>query len=361
MAASVDEKSSGSESQLHDPISLDKVKEAASALVDYVKKKGSKNLLGEAGVKIGLQLEFKKAPKAKNKCIKIPLPHELATATTDVCLFVKDVDPSKREYDDTVRFFKNLLAEKGVTCVTTIIPVKSLKTEYKQFEAKRHLSNMYDVYLADARVAGIMPKMLGKHFYGRRKHPIQVDLLSGNLSKEIDNVINNTRLHLTGRGTSCQAHVAHLDMTVDQIADNAFAAANCLAEKIPGGPDNVQSFYLTSHGVPSLPLFLSTAPGDKVVLPIRKKVVIEDEPEDVTTVVGAKVMVTRRYDVVLVPNGQNAEDIKKRMERKPNRKRKHIKVTIEPVPVYKKVKKTEMSKSKLTIVKQPKKSKKSST
>jgi hypothetical protein len=48
------------------------VNEAAAALVEYVKKKGSKDLLlGDDGVKIGLQLAFKKAPKAKNRCIKM--------------------------------------------------------------------------------------------------------------------------------------------------------------------------------------------------------------------------------------------------------------------------------------------------
>ena len=50
-----------------------------------------------------------------------------------------------------------------------VIPLKALKLEYQPYEAKRNLSNMYDIYLADARIMRLLPPLLGKHFYGRKR------------------------------------------------------------------------------------------------------------------------------------------------------------------------------------------------
>ena len=50
-----------------------------------------------------------------------------------------------------------------------IMPLKQIKLEYQPFEAKRNLSNMYDVYLADATVMRLLPEILGKAFYGRKR------------------------------------------------------------------------------------------------------------------------------------------------------------------------------------------------
>ncbi len=48
--------------------------------------------------------------------------------------------------------------------------MKAIKLEYQPFEAKRNLSNMYDVFLADARIIRLLPGLLGKAFYGRKKY-----------------------------------------------------------------------------------------------------------------------------------------------------------------------------------------------
>ena len=50
-----------------------------------------------------------------------------------------------------------------------IVPLKQIKLEYQPFEAKRNLLNMYDVYLADATVIRLLPEILGKAFYGRKR------------------------------------------------------------------------------------------------------------------------------------------------------------------------------------------------
>lgn len=50
-----------------------------------------------------------------------------------------------------------------------VIPLKALKLEYKPFEAKRNLSNEFDLFLADSRIIRLLPSLLGKSFYGRKR------------------------------------------------------------------------------------------------------------------------------------------------------------------------------------------------
>ena len=47
--------------------------------------------------------------------------------------------------------------------------MKKIKIECNDFEAKRHLSNLYDVFLCDSRIMRLLPAKLGKHFIGRKK------------------------------------------------------------------------------------------------------------------------------------------------------------------------------------------------
>ena len=47
--------------------------------------------------------------------------------------------------------------------------MKALKLEYKPFEAKRNLSNRFDVFLADARIIRLLPSYLGKAFFSRKR------------------------------------------------------------------------------------------------------------------------------------------------------------------------------------------------
>ncbi len=50
-----------------------------------------------------------------------------------------------------------------------IIPLKRVKLEFGPLEARRNLANMFDMFLADASVARLLPEILGKPFYGRKK------------------------------------------------------------------------------------------------------------------------------------------------------------------------------------------------
>lgn len=48
------------------------------------------------------------------------LPHSFLKDTAEVCLFVKNLSKNDREYEDTVRHFKNFIKVAGVTGVTEV-------------------------------------------------------------------------------------------------------------------------------------------------------------------------------------------------------------------------------------------------
>jgi ribosome biogenesis protein UTP30 len=47
--------------------------------------------------------------------------------------------------------------------------VSKLKARYKPFEAKRQLCASYDLFLADERVLPLLPPILGKTFFMKKK------------------------------------------------------------------------------------------------------------------------------------------------------------------------------------------------
>ena len=48
------------------------------------------------------------------------LPNGLARQRKEVCLFVKDLDRTDREYEKSVQHFKTLLKSKGISCVSEV-------------------------------------------------------------------------------------------------------------------------------------------------------------------------------------------------------------------------------------------------
>ena len=48
------------------------------------------------------------------------LPNGLGEENKEVCLFVKDLDRTDREYEQSVRHFKAFLKSKGISCVSEV-------------------------------------------------------------------------------------------------------------------------------------------------------------------------------------------------------------------------------------------------
>ncbi|KAJ6634276.1 hypothetical protein lerEdw1_014090 [Lerista edwardsae] len=155
-------------SQVEVPLDPGQVKKAAQALLAHNKerqKPGEKFLLN-IDQNVFLMVTVWKIPQ-KEQVIKIALPHGIRPATSEVCLFTKDEPGLTGE--QTENFYKKLLSQQGVTGITEVISYKTLKTEYKPFEAKRRLLNRFNLFLSDDRIRRLLPSHIGKHFYRNKK------------------------------------------------------------------------------------------------------------------------------------------------------------------------------------------------
>jgi ribosome biogenesis protein UTP30 len=248
---------------------------------------------------IHLQFSFKKVALSR-KITKMLLPHSFVDATTAICLIVGDLDRNNREYSITVDFYKEKLIEQGVTQQIEIIPLKQLKLEYKEYESKRNLLALYDVFLADARVIRLLPSLLGKEFYKRKRQPLQVDVTCKDLKKEISRALTTCRCIMAGRGSSGQVTVGRLSQSVDDVTDNVMVCVQSLATFVPGGSTNIRSLHLKAQDSLAVPIYVSFGSKEKVELPKRKRPAKAIESEEVTTVLSGKVRVTDRGAVRVI-------------------------------------------------------------
>ncbi|KGL77384.1 Ribosomal L1 domain-containing protein 1, partial [Tinamus guttatus] len=171
----------------------------------------------------------------------------------EVCLFTRDEPRASAEH--TERTYRELLARSGVTGVTRIISYKTLKSEYKPFEAKRRLMNRFDLFLSDARIRRLLPSHLGKHFYRSKKVPLSVNLQASNLAKELNKYIQGSVLPVTNKGCCYTARIGHTGMKADEIVANVVAAAEVIAKKLPKNWKNVKILHLKTAKSIALPIF----------------------------------------------------------------------------------------------------------
>lgn len=273
---------------------LDKsqVQKAVTALLTLVKKTESTTNIVDQPEKIDLQLALKVIPKVKHKAIKLELPASVHYDAREVCLFVKDLDKKDREYEKTVQHYEDLFRQKGISNISKIVPMKALRTDYSMPSNKRSLAKAYELYLADGTIFGMLPGTLGKIFFDKKKTwPVQVNLRAQDLKKELDNVVNNSRCIIDGKGSSCMAMVAHDRMSEEEIVSNIVAAANQLAEKLPGGEANIRNLHIKCSSTIAVPIYVDFGNPGEVEMPEFKKKPVEVAVQDITTVTGGPVYV----------------------------------------------------------------------
>ncbi|KAL8837260.1 MAG: hypothetical protein Q9176_005794 [Flavoplaca citrina] len=210
---------------------------------------------------------------------KIPLPHSLnQSPTTTICLI--SCDP-QRQVKDTIAHpsFPTALSSR----ITKVIGLSKIKARYKSFESRRQLLIDHDVFLADARVITMLPKILGKIFYQSPKQPIPVSLepykqtnASGKrvtpkaadentktlapplqVAKEIEKTVNCALVHLSPSNNT-SVRVGYSSFTAQQIADNVEAVVAGLAGKyIPQGWRNIRAVHVKGPNTMALPIWLA--------------------------------------------------------------------------------------------------------
>lgn len=288
------------------------VSRSVEALLKYLEAKKDKQDLLEESEPIVLQICMKCVPSVKNKIIKCRLPHTLVLPTTDICLFVRDLDKKKRDYEPTEDHFQELLDKNSIKCVSKILPMKAIKLEYQPYEAKRNLSDMYDIFLADANIVRLLPGFLGKNFYDRKRFPLQINLDSEDLKKEFEKTLHISQCIIGGRGSSCQVAVGHTGMKSEHLIENVKKAVSDIVVSLPGGAPNVRNLHIRTGNSPSLPIYISVGGEAEVSLPSNKRP-MESVTEEVDVVNGAKVRVLADGRLRFIKDG---EDVSKRRGKK---------------------------------------------
>ncbi|GAB1300007.1 Ribosomal L1 domain-containing protein 1 [Apodemus speciosus] len=230
------------------------IRKAVEVLFDQSKSKKNKNeLLLNERENLFLMVILWKIPE-KELRVRVSLPHSILSESSDVCLFTKDECDSPEQ---TEAFYKKLLKKHGVNTVSQIIPFKTLKTEYKAYEAKLRLLGSFDVFITDERIRRHLPTHIGRHFYQRKKVPVSVNLLAKNLSKEINRCVTGTVLNISKRGSCSTVRIGHTGMETQHIVDNILTVSEMLSEKLPEKWQSVKLLFLKTEKSVSLPIFSS--------------------------------------------------------------------------------------------------------
>nr|XP_034986365.1 ribosomal L1 domain-containing protein 1 [Zootoca vivipara] len=241
------------------PVDQGQIKKAAQALLAFSasKQKNAEKLLLNEDQHVFLMVTVWKIPP-REQAIKITLPHDILPVTSDVCLFTKD-EPSLTA-EQTENLYRKLLSQHGITRISEVISYKTLKKEYKPYEAKRRLLSRFSLFLADDRIRRLLPSHIGKHFYRSKKAPVPVNLKAKDLSKEINKHLQGTILPITNKGCCYSIRVGHSGMEAWQISENVVAAVKVLATKAPQIWKSVKILHLKMSKSVALPIFTCSNP-----------------------------------------------------------------------------------------------------
>ncbi|KAJ0113320.1 hypothetical protein Patl1_01471 [Pistacia atlantica] len=237
-------------------VSSKTVETAVNALLKWKNSKSQtqKPQLLEQDDLIYLILTLKKIPQnSRTNPHKVPLPHPLIRQegdnSSELCLIIDDRPKSNLTKDAALKKIKN-----DNVPISKVIKITKLKTDYRPFEAKRKLCDSYDMFFADKRVVPLLPKLLGKHFFKKKKIPVPVDLKHKNWKEQVEKVCGSALLYLR-TGTCSVLKVGKASMGTEEIAENVMAAINGIAEIVPRKWGNVRSFHLKMLESLALPVY----------------------------------------------------------------------------------------------------------
>lgn len=235
------------------------VKSGFEAVQTLLEEEANKhNKLFDDEQPIFLQLTAVKVPKCPTRIARLPLKFSLFAKTNDICLIVPDVKHiNVKETEQVKDYYETLLASKDVKNIKTVLPFYQLKTEYSEFELKRRLVELYDVFLVDGRIGGRVARLLGKIFYKKRRVPVPIKFDSVDLKETIDKALLKTHFYLHSKGNSYVVQIANSNMNQKQKIANFWSAIESLSEEFPGGWENVRSLHLKGCTTTSVPVYLT--------------------------------------------------------------------------------------------------------
>ncbi|OAY64111.1 Ribosomal L1 domain-containing protein 1 [Ananas comosus] len=148
--------------------------------------------------------------------------------------------------------------------VADAIPLSALRSDFKPFEARRRLCASHDLFVADRRVLPLLPRLLGKSFFRKKKNPLPLDLSRPGWPLQLRRLLRSTFLYLRS-GTCCAVKVGRLYMDPDLVVDNVLAVADAAAARLPRKWANVRSLHVKAVDSVALPIYqVVPEPGLKI-------------------------------------------------------------------------------------------------
>jgi ribosome biogenesis protein UTP30 len=234
------------------------VEKAVDALLKWsgAQKQREKAQLLEDDQFLYVVVGMNKVPdRGRTNPYRVALPHPLyqLDGSHEVCLIVSDRENAKLKLNKQTA--KERIGKEGLN-IAKVIPLSKLKKEYFGFEAKRKLCGSYDIFLADDRILGELPKLLGKTFYKKKKHPIPVNLTRAQWTGQVTAALNSTFLYVSG-GTCSVVKVARVSQAREEIVENVKAVVEGVAQQIPKKWTNIRALFLKTLESVALPLYQS--------------------------------------------------------------------------------------------------------
>ncbi|KAG0631098.1 hypothetical protein M758_1G227600 [Ceratodon purpureus] len=259
------------------------VEKAVDALLKWngTQKQREKAQLLEDDQLMYVVVGMNKVPEnGRTNAYRVPLPHPLYDGNShEVCLIISDREHAKVKLSKQVA--KERIEKEGLR-IAKVIPLSKLKTDYFSFEAKRKLCGSYDMFLADDRILGELPKLLGKAFYRKKKHPVPVDLTRAQWTGQIMAALNSTFVYLSG-GTCSVVKVARVSQPREEIVANVMAVVEGVAEQVPKKWANIRAYFLKTLESASLPLYQALP-----VMPLKIELPVVSQLEVKKSVKSAK-------------------------------------------------------------------------
>ncbi|KAK6146633.1 hypothetical protein DH2020_020502 [Rehmannia glutinosa] len=269
-----------------DRIKEETVRKAVNALLKWKKKSNSQpdheisdeeeQQQEEGDDFIYLSVTLKKAPSKIHTLTphRIPLRHSLLSpdySSLNICLIVD----GKRITSESAH---KVLAAQGIPFIKHVFKISKLKSDYKSFESKKKLYDSFDVFFAAKNVVPLLPTVLGKVFYKKkRKIPVPVYLKAdgSNWKEEIEMAFKSSLLCLSS-GTCSVVRVGKWGVTESkEIVENVFEAIDGILEIVPKKWGGIKCFHLKF--------------SDSLALPIYENIVLSDNSKlDKVVLVGKK-------------------------------------------------------------------------
>ncbi|KAG6480100.1 putative ribosome biogenesis protein C8F11.04 [Zingiber officinale] len=232
-------------------------KKAVGALFQWLSSRDKKPQLIEDDDFVYLLLSVLRFPSAAVNSARVN-PHRVAIPHpiypdhhhVSVCLFIDDRSASSASAAAFLDRARSLSLP-----VEVAIGLSSLRTDYRPFEARRRLCDSHDLFFADRNILHLLPRLIGKQFFTKKKTPVPVELSRSNWPLVIRKCLDSAFLRPPAKGTSTVIKVGRASMTEDEIVENLIAVIEGSMEYIPKGWTNIRSLHIKASDSVSLPIY----------------------------------------------------------------------------------------------------------